>query len=139
MLKREEILSINQKGWFILTQNPAAPSSLPENILPTCLCVMKPVSQTMFSKLPIWMRLRGFLHTSWKEAEIVILHRKLSTYLNAMAQSGLVLEQIIESEPNVSLARKPEFVPEKWYSVPRAQLLLTRFIEKATKPIFLHG
>lgn len=79
------------------------------------------------------------LHTSWKEAEIVILHRKLSTYLNAMAQSGLVLEQIIESEPNVSLARKPEFVPEKWYSVPRAQLLLTRFIEKATKPIFLHG
>jgi SAM-dependent methyltransferase len=75
------------------------------------------------------------LNPSWKEVEIVINHRKLSTYLNAIMQSGLILEQIIESEPNVALAREQDFEPEKWYSVPRAQLVPTTFIVKAHKPI----
>jgi SAM-dependent methyltransferase len=74
------------------------------------------------------------LHPSWKGVEIVINSRKLSTYLNAILQSGLLLEQVIESEPNLALAREQDFAPEKWYSVPRAQLIPTTFIVKARKP-----
>jgi SAM-dependent methyltransferase len=74
------------------------------------------------------------LNPSWKEVEIVINHRKLSTYLNAMIQSGLVLEQVIESETNIALTREQDFEPEKWYSVPRAKLMSTTFIVKARKP-----
>jgi SAM-dependent methyltransferase len=78
-------------------------------------------------------------HTSWRGVEIVINHRKLSTYLNAISQSGLLIEQIIESEPNIALAREQDFEPEKWYSVPRAQLVPTTFIVKAYKPPLLNG
>ncbi len=74
------------------------------------------------------------VHPSWKGVEIVINHRKLSTYLNAISRSGLAIEQVIESEPNVALAREQDFVPEKWYSVPRAQVMPTTFIVKAHKP-----
>lgn len=75
------------------------------------------------------------LHPSWKGVEIVINHRKLSTYLNATTQSGLVVEQLVESEPNAALAREQDFAPEKWYSVPRARIMPTTFIVKAYKPI----
>jgi SAM-dependent methyltransferase len=78
------------------------------------------------------------LNPSWKEVEIVINHRKLSTYLNAVTQSGLILEQVIESEPNVALAREQDFAPEKWYSVPRSRLVPTTFIVKAYKPSSLN-
>jgi SAM-dependent methyltransferase len=74
------------------------------------------------------------LDPSWKGVEIVINHRKLSTYLNAIVQSGLVIEQMIERGPNVALAREQDFDPAKWYSVPRAQLMPTTFIVKAYKP-----
>lgn len=79
------------------------------------------------------------LDPSWKGVEVVINHRKLSTYLNALAQSGLILERIVESEPNMDLAREQDFAPEKWYTVPRAQLVPTTFIVKATKPTSNHG
>lgn len=72
---------------------------------------------------------------SWKGVEIVINHRKLSTYLNSIVQSGLLLEKIIENEPNLELAREQDYAPEKWYSVPRAQFIPTTFIVKARKPI----
>ncbi|HEX9387187.1 MAG TPA: class I SAM-dependent methyltransferase [Anaerolineales bacterium] len=75
------------------------------------------------------------LHPSWKGAEIVINHRKLSTYLNATVQAGLVVEQMIESESNFAFAREQDFTPEKWYSIPRARLIPTTFIVKAYKPI----
>jgi SAM-dependent methyltransferase len=73
-------------------------------------------------------------HPTWKGVEIVIHPRKLSTYLNAIIQSGLVLEQLVESEPNITIAREQDFPPEQWYSVPRAQLIPTTFIVKAHKP-----
>jgi SAM-dependent methyltransferase len=74
------------------------------------------------------------LHPSWKGVEIVINHRKLSTYLNALVQSGLLIEQVIESEPNIALAREQDFAPDKWYGIPRAQLMPTTMIVKACKP-----
>jgi SAM-dependent methyltransferase len=74
------------------------------------------------------------VHPSWKGVEIVINSRKLSTYLNGLVQSGLLLEQLIESEPNLDLAREQDFAPENWYSVPRAQLIPTTMIVRACKP-----
>jgi len=74
------------------------------------------------------------VHASWKGVEIVINHRKLSTYLNAIIHSGLVIDQVIESELNIDLAREQDSAPENWYSVPRAKLVPTTFIVKAHKP-----
>ena len=75
------------------------------------------------------------LDPSWKGVQIVVQHRKLSTYLNAVIQSGLVIEKVRESGPNPALAREQDWAPEKWYSVPRAQLMPTTFIVKSHKPI----
>lgn len=74
------------------------------------------------------------LHRSWRGVEIVINHRKLSTYLNALAGSGLLFDQLIESNPNRALAGEEDNDPGKWYSLPRAQFLPTTFIVKAHKP-----
>jgi SAM-dependent methyltransferase len=82
-----------------------------------------------------YLREGPVLHPNWNGVEIVINHRKLSTYLNAIVKSGLLIEQIIESEPNTALARKQHFDPAKWYSVPRAKLIPTTFIVKAHKPV----
>jgi SAM-dependent methyltransferase len=71
---------------------------------------------------------------SWKGVEIVINHRKLSTFLNAIIQSGLVVDRVIECEPNMTLAQDQDFDPQKRYSIPRAQLMPPRFIVKASKP-----
>jgi SAM-dependent methyltransferase len=79
------------------------------------------------------------LDPSWKGVEMVIHHRKLSTYLNAVIRAGLVLEQVLESEPNMLLAREQDFAPEKWYSLPRAQLMPTTFLVKAHKPLTSNG
>ena len=83
---------------------------------------------------PSYLEEGPVLDPSWKGVEIVINHRKLSTYLNAVVQSGLIVEQVIECEPNVALAREQDFDPEKWYSVPRARLMPTTFIVKGYKP-----
>jgi len=74
-------------------------------------------------------------HPSWKGIEIVINHRKLSTYLNALVQSGLVIEQVIESELNTAAAREQDFAPDKWYSTARAQMMPTTFIVRAYRPV----
>jgi SAM-dependent methyltransferase len=74
------------------------------------------------------------LDPSWKGVEIVIQPRKLSTYVNAIIQAGLVIEQMVESETDMNLARPQDYAPEKWYSVPRAKLIPTTFIVKALKP-----
>lgn len=74
------------------------------------------------------------LHPSWKGVEIVINHRKLSTYLNAVVQTGLVIERVIESELNIATAREQDFDPDKWYSAPRAQIIPTTFIVQVSKP-----
>ena len=73
-------------------------------------------------------------HPSWRGVEIVINSRKLSSYINAITHSDLVLDQLIESELNTDAAREQDFAPEKWYSVPRTQLMPTTFIIKAHKP-----
>jgi ubiquinone/menaquinone biosynthesis C-methylase UbiE len=71
---------------------------------------------------------------TWKSVEIVLQHRKLSTYINSLIKAGFVLEQLIESEPNLNLVTEKYLLPERWYSVPRARLLPTTIIIKARKP-----
>ncbi|MCG2785149.1 MAG: class I SAM-dependent methyltransferase, partial [Anaerolineae bacterium] len=71
---------------------------------------------------------------TWKGVEIVLQPRKLSTYINAISGAGLVIERMIESEVDMNLARPQDYAPEKWYSVPRAKLIPTTFIMKASKP-----
>ena len=71
---------------------------------------------------------------SWHSVEIVLHPRPLSTYLNAVIQSGLVLEKVIESALNPGLVQPQDAAPDQWYSVPRAKLIPTTFIVKARKP-----
>ncbi|MCB0119645.1 MAG: class I SAM-dependent methyltransferase [Anaerolineales bacterium] len=73
-------------------------------------------------------------NSTWKGTEIVIQPRKLSTYINAISNSGLIIEHMVESEVDMKLARPQDYAPEKWYSVPRAKLIPTTFIVKAFKP-----
>ncbi len=74
------------------------------------------------------------INPSWKGVEIVLQPRKLSTYVNAISDAGLIIERLVESEPDINLAREKDYEPEKWYSVPRAQLIPTTFIMRAYKP-----
>jgi SAM-dependent methyltransferase len=74
------------------------------------------------------------INSSWRGVEIVLHPRTLSTYINAVIDSGLVLEKVIESELNVNQARAQERAPDQWYCIPRAQLIPTTFIVKAYKP-----
>ena len=71
---------------------------------------------------------------SWRGVEIVLQPRMLSTYINAICNAGLVIERLVESEPNLHLAREQDYAPEKWYSIPRAQMIPTTLIVKASRP-----
>ena len=74
------------------------------------------------------------LHPAWKGVEIVMQPRKLSTYINTISDAGLVIERLIENEVDLNLARPQDYAPEKWCSVPRAKLIPTTFIIRASKP-----
>jgi SAM-dependent methyltransferase len=75
------------------------------------------------------------VHSSWKGVEIVMYPRKLSSYINAISEAGLIVERLIESEPDIQLAKEKDHAPENWYSLPRAQLVPTTFIVKTYKPV----
>ena len=75
------------------------------------------------------------IHPTWNGVEIVLHERKLSTFINAVIGAGLQLEQLIEPEFEPTLANDNNQSPERWYSVPRAQLVPTTFIVKARKPL----
>ena len=80
------------------------------------------------------------IDSSWKGVEIVLYPRSLSARVPAaqdtptVIEAGLLLDKVIECEPDLELARPQDFAPEKWYSVPRAKLVPTTFIVKAHKP-----
>lgn len=75
------------------------------------------------------------IHPAWNGVEIVIHERKLSTFINAVIGAGLQIEQLVEPEFEPTLANDNNQSPERWYSVPRAQLVPTTFIVKARKPL----
>ena len=64
--------------------------------------------------------------------EITIRNRKMSTYINSLAKSGLMVEQLIEETDNEALASAAE-VSSKYYSSYKAQKLPMSFVMKARK------
>lgn len=71
----------------------------------------------------------------WKGTSAVFHPRKLSTFINALAGAGFVVDRLIESEPTTPPgAPSPSFDPNGWYSVPRAQLVPTTFVIRCHKP-----
>lgn len=73
---------------------------------------------------------------SWKGASPVVMHpRKLSTYLNELITAGLTIDGVVE--PSLELPpNKPAekyLAPDRWYSIPRAELVPTTFIVRAHK------
>lgn len=60
----------------------------------------------------------------------VIYHRKLSTYINTLIESGFIIEKVIDE---VALPATPTENPAKWYSTQKAQLVPATFIIKASK------
>ena len=100
-----------------------------------CLAYRKELNEYCFSQS--YLAEEPEVVSSWKgiNKEIVIYPRPMSTYLNALIEAGLVLERLVESIPNLDLARAQDYLPDKWYSVPRAKLIPTTFIVKARKRV----
>ncbi|MEO4054626.1 class I SAM-dependent methyltransferase [Solibacillus sp. CAU 1738] len=61
---------------------------------------------------------------------VVIHHRKLSTYINTLIESGFIIEKVID---DVVLPDTPTENPSKWYSTQKAQLVPATFIIKVSK------
>lgn len=61
---------------------------------------------------------------------VVIHHRKLSTYINTLIETGFTIEKVID---DVVLPTTITENPSKWYSTQRASLVPATFIIKATK------
>jgi SAM-dependent methyltransferase len=73
-------------------------------------------------------------YQDWHGVPVVIQRRTLSTYLNALSGAGLLLERIVEGEPDPARARPQDHDPAKWYSLPRARLMPTTVIVRARRP-----
>ncbi|GLC90059.1 hypothetical protein LYSBPC_31860 [Lysinibacillus piscis] len=61
---------------------------------------------------------------------VIIYHRKLSTYINTLVEAGFIIEKVIDE---VALPDTPSENPSKWYSTQKAQLVPATFIIKASK------
>jgi len=73
------------------------------------------------------------LAESWLGVPIVRQARKLSTFLNALLDQGLVVERVLEPEPTVD-ALPVQDDPTAYYSTARAALVPATFIVCARKP-----
>lgn len=69
------------------------------------------------------------LNEAWHN-EVVIYHRKLSTYINTLIDAGFIIEKVID---DVVLPNEPSIDAAKWYSTQKAALVPATFIIKATK------
>ncbi len=61
---------------------------------------------------------------------VVIYHRKLSTYINTLIEANFIIEKVID---DVVLPTTNTEDPSKWYSTQRATIVPATFIIKATK------
>lgn len=62
--------------------------------------------------------------------EVIIYHRKLSTYINSLIDSSFIIEKVID---DVALPDTPSENPSRWYSTQKASLIPATFIIKASK------
>lgn len=70
---------------------------------------------------------------SWNGDPIVMHKRKISTFINAVAKCGLIVDQIVEGDMREPTESAGDY-PRRWYSQDRAKLMPTTLIVKAHKP-----
>ncbi len=70
---------------------------------------------------------------SWKGEPIVMHARKVSTFLNALIETGFGIEKVIEGDLREQKTGEADF-PHRWYSKRRARMMPTTLIVKARKP-----
>ena len=78
---------------------------------------------------------RSYLEEEFNEAwhnEVIIYHRKLSTYINSLIDSNFIIEKVIDE---VAIPHTPSENPSRWYSTQKASLIPATFIIKASKKI----
>lgn len=76
-----------------------------------------------------------YISPRWADGKPTAFHpRKVSTYVNAIIEAGLLIEKLVEPALNPEQAPTTETSPEQWYSLPRAQFVPTTMILKARKP-----
>lgn len=68
-------------------------------------------------------------------SNVVIHHRKLSTYINTLIEANFIIEKVID---DVVLPATITEDPSKWYSTQKATLVPATFIVKATKRDISH-
>lgn len=71
---------------------------------------------------------------SWDGDAIVMHTRKISTFLNAVAGAGLMIDKVIEGDMREPNENSGDY-PRRWYSQDRAKLMPTTLIVKAHKPL----
>jgi SAM-dependent methyltransferase len=77
----------------------------------------------------------SYISPRWADGKPTAFHpRKISTYVNAIIDAGLLIERLVEAIASPAQATATETSPEQWYSLPRAQLVPTTMILKARKP-----
>ncbi len=69
---------------------------------------------------------------SWQDQPIVLRARTVSTFVNALAAAGLVIERMVEGEFREDTTGVD--YPRRWYSRDRARLMPTTLIIAAKKP-----
>lgn len=68
------------------------------------------------------------------EAPVTKHHRKVSTFVNGVLEAGMTIERMIETELDTTQRKPAHEDPERWYSIPRARLVPTTLIIRASKP-----
>lgn len=79
-----------------------------------------PFTRSYFDEEPFAMPVDG--------SEVILRNRKISTYVNALAQAGFLIEQMVEQTDEKTLSQKPE-----GYKMRKAQMMPISEIFKARK------
>lgn len=102
---------------------------------PAYRCLEYDADRSGFAFTEPYLRHRPEYKDAWRGVEIVQFPRTISAYVNAIAQAGLVIERMVEAGPDPGQARSQDHEPDKWYSLPRAELMPTTLVMKARKPM----
>ena len=93
---------------------------IPSTVLvgqPEKLVMMKSYYDESYFKMPV------------HDSEIILCNRKMSTYINALAKAGFVVEQLVEASDNKSLNATGDVDPK----TKKAKMLPISFCIKARK------
>ena len=72
-------------------------------------------------------------HQAWNGVPIVIQRRTLATFVEQIVRAGLHVEALIETSLKQVPPTPDKLDPSRWYSIPRASIMPTTLILKATK------